>query len=240
MPGLHQLPWDKAGSRADTCLLQSSRGGQGSPQPCSQGSPCMLKAEVKRPSHFMGCKRSLPWQPSLLSRAAGGRAQVPASRGLYPGSSFTFKPQGRGGRGGGAVALEGWEHHEPELGFTLELCKQHPGLAFLEDAHVKIKGRYCLGSPGWSQNSLHALLCGFGSSGREGKPSPSAPTPARGAGCGGDRRAVLQAPSCGTSWPAQPHATGCGQSFGHPTSPAGLQCPCRLGEEKPCTTTGNS
>lgn len=87
------------------------------------------------------------------------------------------------------MAPEGWEHQEPELGFTLELCKQHPRLAFLEDAHIKIKGRYCLGSPGWSQNSLHALLCRFGSSGsgpptrhvrgREEKPSPSAPTPAR-------------------------------------------------------------
>lgn len=31
VPGLHQLPWDKAGSRADGCLLHSSWGGQGSP-----------------------------------------------------------------------------------------------------------------------------------------------------------------------------------------------------------------
>lgn len=82
----------------------------------------------------------------------------------YPGSSCTFKPQ----------EMEGWEHHEPESGFTLELCKQHPGLASLEDAHAKIKGRCCLGLLEWSQNSLHAPQFWFIWQRREEKPSPAA------------------------------------------------------------------
>lgn len=103
------------------------------PQPCSQASPCVLRAEA------LGAASSL--------QGFGFQG--------CPSSSFPSIH-----REGAAGAQEGWEQQEPGPGLTLELCKQHPGLAAPEAAHVKIKGRSCPG-PAWEQLPHSALQLWF-------------------------------------------------------------------------------
>lgn len=106
MPGLHQLPWDKAGSRGDGCLPQLLGWPKLSPffpQPCSQGSSCMLKAELKTAltSHQLQVITFLAALAALFAFKCSWRlCKSAAFQGvLYPSSSFTFKPQGRGAVG---------------------------------------------------------------------------------------------------------------------------------------------
>lgn len=95
-------------------------------QPCTQGSPRVLRGSLVTPS------------TALDSRGA----PAPPSPSIH--------------REGAAGAREEWEQQEPGPGLTLELCKQHPGLA-----RVKIKGRSCPGVLGQSGNSFHTLWLWF-------------------------------------------------------------------------------
>lgn len=100
---------DKAGSRNCLPQLLGCSRLPLSPQPCTQGSPYVLKAEaLGQPRHSegsWGCAQ--PWIPGVLQLLPHLQSQ------------------------------EGWEQQEPGPGLMLELCKQHPGLAFPEVAHVK-------------------------------------------------------------------------------------------------------